>query len=70
MALLRGINVGGKNIIKMPDLRRIFEEVGCMDVSTYIQSGNVLFESKLNRTALLCCSVRRGADERIHRRFS
>jgi uncharacterized protein (DUF1697 family) len=41
----------------MPDLRRIFEEAGCMDVTTYIQSGNVLFESKLNKTELLGCSV-------------
>ncbi len=42
-ALLRGINVGGKNIIKMADLRACFERMGFSDVRTYIQSGNVLF---------------------------
>lgn len=46
VALLRGINVGGKNIIKMADLRRSFEAMGLDDVETYIQSGNVVFSSK------------------------
>jgi uncharacterized protein (DUF1697 family) len=43
VALLRGINVGGKNIIRMTDLRACFEKNGFTDVVTYIQSGNVLF---------------------------
>ena len=46
LALLRGINVGGKNIIKMTDLKTCFEEIGLNEVLTYIQSGNVLFKSK------------------------
>lgn len=45
LALLRGINVGGKNIIKMADLRSCFEAEGYRDVVTYIQSGNVVFHS-------------------------
>jgi uncharacterized protein (DUF1697 family) len=45
LALLRGINVGGKNIIKMTDLKACFESLGFSDVVTYIQSGNVLFKS-------------------------
>ena len=45
LALLRGINVGGKNIIKMADLRACFEAMGFTGVRTYIQSGNVLFSS-------------------------
>lgn len=45
LALLRGINVGGKNIIKMADLKACFESLGFSDVVTYIQSGNVLFKS-------------------------
>ena len=45
LALLRGVNVGTANRIKMDDLRRLFEQVGCTRVETYIQSGNVLFES-------------------------
>ena len=43
VALLRGINVGGKNLIKMPALKACFEANGFEDVTTYIQSGNVLF---------------------------
>jgi uncharacterized protein (DUF1697 family) len=43
VALLRGINVGGKNKVAMADLRTLVAELGHTDVSTYIQSGNVLF---------------------------
>lgn len=43
VALLRGINVGGNHIITMSDLKSVFEDMGFTDVSTYIQSGNVLF---------------------------
>lgn len=42
-ALLRGINVSGKNKLPMNALREIFEDAGCRDVETYIQSGNVVF---------------------------
>ena len=45
LVLLRGINVGGKNIIKMADLKASFEAMGFSNVQTYIQSGNVLIES-------------------------
>lgn len=45
LALLRGINVGGKNKVPMAELKECFEEVGCENVRTYIASGNVLFES-------------------------
>ena len=45
IALLRGINVGGKNIIKMAELKQVFEAIGLCEVKTYIQSGNVLFRS-------------------------
>lgn len=43
VALLRGINVGGKNLIRMPDLAACFRDAGYRDARTYIQSGNVLF---------------------------
>ncbi|MCY3642823.1 MAG: DUF1697 domain-containing protein [Acidimicrobiaceae bacterium] len=52
VALLRGINVGGKNIVRMADLRAAFEDAGYEAVSTYIQSGNVLFESDRPRASL------------------
>lgn len=45
VALLRGINVGGKNLIKMADLKVCFESLGFQDVTTFIQSGNILFSS-------------------------
>ena len=45
LALLRGINVGGKNKVPMAELKACFEELGCENVRTYIASGNVLFES-------------------------
>lgn len=45
LALLRGINVGGRNKVAMADLRRIAGELGFTDVATYIQSGNLLFTS-------------------------
>lgn len=52
VALLRGINVGGRNLIGMKDLRAAMEDHGLHNVSTYIQSGNVLFETDAARAAL------------------
>lgn len=46
LALLRGINVGGKNIIKMSALKNVVEGCGFTNVSTYIQSGNVIFNTE------------------------
>jgi uncharacterized protein (DUF1697 family) len=45
--LLRGINVGGHNKVPMADLREIVAGIGCSDVTTYIQSGNVIASSML-----------------------
>jgi uncharacterized protein (DUF1697 family) len=45
VALLRGINVGGRNRVLMADLRACFVDTGCEDARTYIQSGNVVFRS-------------------------
>jgi uncharacterized protein (DUF1697 family) len=45
VALLRGINVAGKNMLPMKDLAAMFAAAGCTDVRTYIQSGNVIFEA-------------------------
>ncbi|ERI93680.1 hypothetical protein HMPREF1982_01443 [Clostridiales bacterium oral taxon 876 str. F0540] len=52
IALLRGINVGGKNIIKMAELKKTFEALGLFNVKTYIQSGNVLFKSEESEESL------------------
>lgn len=45
IALLRGINVGGNNKVEMKRLKTVFEQLGFTNVSTYINSGNVVFES-------------------------
>jgi len=45
VALLRAINVGGRNLIRMADLRACLEVRKFERVSTYIQSGNILFDS-------------------------
>lgn len=55
IALLRGINVGGHNKIKMAELRQLFETLGFGRVQTYIQSGNVLFESDDSEQSLIKC---------------
>ena len=47
IGLFRGINVVGRRIVPMKDLRLALEEAGCVDVQTYIQSGNVVFRSAL-----------------------
>jgi len=52
VALLRGINVGGRSKLSMADLRAAFADTGFDDVSTYIQSGNVLFRSSRSPAAL------------------
>ena len=52
-ALLRGINVGGSNVIKMEDLKKTFEELGLSGVKTYIASGNIIFKSDENDKAKL-----------------
>ena len=43
VALLRGVNVGGKNVLPMRELQGMFAVAGCVEVVTYIQSGNVMF---------------------------
>jgi uncharacterized protein (DUF1697 family) len=53
VALLRGINVGGKNAVPMPALKAAFEAAGFRDVRTYIQSGNVLFTAPSSSQAEL-----------------
>lgn len=57
VALLRGINVGGNNIIKMAELKACFETLGFAKVRTYIQSGNVLFESAVTDQAKLVSKI-------------
>jgi uncharacterized protein (DUF1697 family) len=46
VALLRGINVGGKNVVRMAELRQTLSGIGLQNVHTYIQSGNIAFQSE------------------------
>ena len=46
VALLRGVNVGGNNMISMSSLKESFETLGFSEVTTYINSGNVIFKDK------------------------
>lgn len=53
VALLRGINVGGKNKIEMTRLKTSFLAAGCVDVSTYINSGNVIFSDSRSPSQII-----------------
>lgn len=53
IALLRGINVGGKAKVSMEELRHVFERIGFTNVKTYLNSGNVTFEVKNNNEDIL-----------------
>ena len=66
VALLRGINVGGNNIIKMVDLKACIEKCGCTDVQTYIQSGNVILESSEENSEKLTKKI----EEALSKNFS
>jgi uncharacterized protein (DUF1697 family) len=65
VALLRGINVGGRNRLQMSALSAIFTGVGCRGVETFIQSGNVVFQAGKG----LARSVPEAVSEEIAKRF-
>jgi len=53
LCLLRGINVGGRNILPMKDLADLLDGLGCDNVATYIQSGNVVFQHEAGDSSVL-----------------
>jgi uncharacterized protein (DUF1697 family) len=57
ITLLRGINVGGRNKLPMRELVQLLEELGLENVKTYIQSGNVVFQSKRTDRAKLSAEI-------------
>ena len=57
ISLLRGINVGGNKKILMADLKLLYANIGLLNISTYIQSGNVFFETESTDTALLAQNI-------------
>jgi len=52
VALLRGVNVGGRGKVDMRELKQQVESLGCTDVSTYINSGNVIFRDRRSASTL------------------
>jgi uncharacterized protein (DUF1697 family) len=67
VALLRGINVGGKSIVKMADLRTAFEDFGYTNVETYIQSGNVVFDSSARSAKNVAAKLERELEALVKR---
>src|ERR1700751_2059841 len=65
VALLRGINVGGRNKVPMADLREVVTSLGPTGVSTYIQSGNVLFSTAEDDTAKLAAALESAIEGRF-----
>ena len=65
VALLRGINVGGKSVIRMADLKECVERLGFDDVSTFIASGNVLFDAAERDAAKLESAIERALERRF-----
>jgi len=63
IALLRGINVGGRNSLPMADLKRLFASAGCRQVTTYIQSGNVVFDADLEAVGSLATTLSDAVDD-------
>lgn len=65
VALLRGVNVGGKNKLPMRDLTAMFTLAGCEAVETYIQSGNVVFKAGAALAARIPTLITSGIEERF-----
>lgn len=65
VAFLRAINVGGRNMIKMEDLKRLCESLGLKNVRTFIQSGNVLFDSAARNADALARKIEKGIKQQF-----
>ena len=64
--MLRGVNVGGNNMIKMDALRALYESLKLQDPQTYVQSGNVVFRTDERDLVLLARRVENGIERRFH----
>jgi uncharacterized protein (DUF1697 family) len=70
VALLRGVNVGGRNKVAMADLRKVVESLGHGEVATYIQSGNVVFTSNHTDTGAIAGELGRALEQTLGVRSS
>ncbi len=71
IALFRGINVGGKNVLPMNELVTVLESIGAQNVRTYIQSGNAVYQTQETNASLLANKIsatikeRRGSEPQV-----
>lgn len=65
VALLRGINVGGRNKVAMADLREVVASLGHSEVATYIQSGNIVFNTAESSTSALAADLERAIEKAL-----
>lgn len=65
VSLLRGINVSGHNMIKMAELKALYESLAFRNVTTYIQSGNVVFQAEKGDTSSVETSIERAIEKRF-----
>jgi uncharacterized protein (DUF1697 family) len=57
VSMLRGVNVGGHNMVKMEALRALYESIGLRDPQTYVQSGNVVFRTDVRNVAAVATKI-------------
>ena len=67
IALLRGINLGGNVMVKMEELRKAFEGLGFENVKTYINSGNVAFDSRKTTESKLVDQIESAVEKMVGR---
>lgn len=66
IAFFRGINVGGRNVLPMNTLKALLGELGCTEVRTYIQSGNVIFRHEEGQATRLSQTISQAVLNRFH----
>ena len=66
IAILRGINVSGQKLVKMNALKRFMEELNFKNVSTYIQSGNVIFKTRISSNSALSRKIEDGLKKSLN----
>lgn len=65
ISILRGINVSGHHIIKMEALRQLYTDIGFVNIETYIQSGNVVFQFKKTEANLLESKIKKAITNKL-----
>ena len=65
VAFLRGINVGGRKVIRMEELQKLFEGTGCSEVKTLLQSGNVIFSFQEQEIDIIAPSIEQHLEKEL-----